>query len=153
MALLETSLTTTSEEMQHPAVQVEKEKPAKLKSPKSSSSAAVFSAKTNHNLSQVVVHGLSAATGCKSVSSSSLASSWANSCVRYHKPISISFLTVGAIMLMTLSVLYWNYYENIHRKMTKKHGVVLDHWGKGTWRALIFLLSATLATLAMRVCY
>ena len=136
MALLETSLTTTTtEEMQRPAVQVEKEKTAKPKSPKSSSTA-VFSAKTNHNLSQVVVHGMSA--GCKSVSSSSLASSWANSCVRYHKPISISFLTVGAIMLMTLSVLYWNYYENIHRKMTKKHGVVLDHWGKGTW-ALIFL--------------
>ena len=51
--------------------------------------------------------------------------------MRYHKPISISFLTVGAIMLMTLSVLYWNYHENIHRRMTKKHGLVLDHWGKG----------------------
>ena len=61
---------------------------------------------------------------------SSHASNWAASCIRYHKPISISFLTVGAIMLMTLSVLYWNYYETVHRRMTKKHGLVLDHWGK-----------------------
>ena len=66
----------------------------------------------------------------KNFSFSSHASNWAASCIRYHKPISISFLTVGAIMLMTLSVLYWNYYETVHRRMTKKHGLVLDHWGK-----------------------
>ena len=55
-----------------------------------------------------------------------------SSCSRCHKPISISFLTIGAIMLLTFSVLYWNYYETMHRRLTKKHGhIILDHWGKG----------------------
>ena len=35
-------------------------------------------------------------------------------------------------MIVTFLVLYWNYYENIHRRMTKKQGFVLDHWGKGS---------------------
>ena len=33
---------------------------------------------------------------------------------------------------MTLSVLYWNYYETVVRRSTKKQGIILDHWGKGS---------------------
>ena len=33
---------------------------------------------------------------------------------------------------MTLSVLYWNYYETVTRRSTKKQSVILDHWGKGS---------------------
>ena len=35
-------------------------------------------------------------------------------------------------MIVTFLVLYWNYYETIHRRMTKKQGFILDHWGKGS---------------------
>jgi hypothetical protein len=33
---------------------------------------------------------------------------------------------------MTLSVLYWNYYETVTRRSTKKQSIILDHWGKGS---------------------
>ena len=36
------------------------------------------------------------------------------------------------VQVMTLSVLYWNYYETAVRRSTKKQGIILDHWGKGS---------------------
>ncbi len=30
-----------------------------------------------------------------------------------------------------MSVLYWNYYETVNRRLTKRQGIILDHWGKG----------------------
>ena len=29
-------------------------------------------------------------------------------------------------------MLYWNYYETVSRRSTKKQSVILDHWGKGS---------------------
>ena len=53
-------------------------------------------------------------------------------CCRYRKPFTVSLISVGLIMFITFLVLYWNYYETIHRRMTKKQGYILDHWGKGS---------------------
>merc|ERR1712062_461132 len=53
-------------------------------------------------------------------------------CCRYRKPFTVSLISVGLIMFITFLVLYWNYYETIHRRMTKKQGFILDHWGKGS---------------------
>ena len=53
------------------------------------------------------------------------------SCLKYKKAIAISGLAFGTIMIMTFSVLYWNYVEAVHRRMAKtKDGPILDHWGK-----------------------
>ena len=53
-------------------------------------------------------------------------------CCRYRRPVIVSLLSVGFLMIVTFLVLYWNYYETIHRRMTKKQGFILDHWGKGS---------------------
>jgi hypothetical protein len=55
------------------------------------------------------------------------------SCLKYRQAIVISTLAFSMIMIMTFSVLYWNYYEALHRRMTKDSqgpGPILDHWGK-----------------------
>ena len=53
------------------------------------------------------------------------------SCLQYRKAVAISGLAFSAIMIMTFSVLYWNYVEALHRRMAKtKDGPILDHWGK-----------------------
>ena len=51
---------------------------------------------------------------------------------RYQKPMAISLFALGFVLVMTLSVLYWNYYETVSRRSTKKQSVILDHWGKGS---------------------
>ena len=87
-------------------------------------------------------------------SSTSTKSAPLSSCIRYHKPISIFLLTIGAIILMTCSVLYWNYYETMNRRQTKQHGrVILDHWGKGAPSELetIMLANQELETNAQRL--
>ena len=53
-------------------------------------------------------------------------------CCRYRRPVIVSLISVGFLMIVTFLVLYWNYYETIHRRMTKKGGFILDHWGKGS---------------------
>ena len=53
-------------------------------------------------------------------------------CCRYRQPAIVSLFSVGFIMIITFLVLYWNYHETIHRRMTKKQGYILDHWGKGS---------------------
>lgn len=35
-------------------------------------------------------------------------------------------------MFITFLVLYWNYNETVHRRLTKKQSYILDHWGKGS---------------------
>ena len=53
------------------------------------------------------------------------------SCLKYRKAIAISGLAFGTIMIMTFSVLYWNYIEAVHRRMANtKDEPILDHWGK-----------------------
>jgi hypothetical protein len=49
-----------------------------------------------------------------------------------QKPLAISLLALTFVLVMTLSVLYWNYYETVSRRSTKKQSVILDHWGKGS---------------------
>lgn len=46
------------------------------------------------------------------------------------RPVIWSTLAVLGTIILTFGVLYWNYSETEHRKMTKKLDVVLDHWGK-----------------------
>ena len=41
-------------------------------------------------------------------------------CCRYRKPAVVSLFSVGLILVITFLVLYWNYYETVHRRMTKK---------------------------------
>ena len=53
-------------------------------------------------------------------------------CCKYRKPFTVSLISVGLIMFITFVVLYWNYYETVHRRLTKKQGYILDHWGKGS---------------------
>ena len=36
-------------------------------------------------------------------------------CCRYRKPACVSLMAVAFLMLVTLSVLYWNYHETMHR--------------------------------------
>ena len=58
-------------------------------------------------------------------------SSSSKSCIRYRKALAISSLAFSTIMIMTFAVLYWNYHEALHRRMTKNvKGPILDHWGK-----------------------
>ena len=45
-------------------------------------------------------------------------------------PLLVSFLTVATTMLVTASILAWNYSETQHRRMTKTPNLILDHWGK-----------------------
>ena len=55
------------------------------------------------------------------------------SCLKYRKAFAISTIAFSTIMIMTFSVLYWNYSEALHRRMTKHSegpGPILDHWGK-----------------------
>ena len=51
---------------------------------------------------------------------------------RYQKPLAVSLFALAFVLVMTLSVLYWNYYETVTRRSTKKQSVILDHWGKGS---------------------
>ena len=53
-------------------------------------------------------------------------------CCRYKRPAVVSLISVGLIMSITFLVLYLNYSETVHRRMTKKQGYILDHWGKGS---------------------
>ena len=53
-------------------------------------------------------------------------------CCRYRKAAMVGSVSVGFIMIITFLVLYWNYHETVHRRLTKKHGYILDHWGKGS---------------------
>ena len=39
-------------------------------------------------------------------------------------------MAVTTTLMVTLSVLFWNYSETKHRRLTKKQSVILDHWGK-----------------------
>ena len=43
-----------------------------------------------------------------------------SSCCRYRKPAIVSLFSVGLILIITFLVLYWNYHETVHRRMTKK---------------------------------
>ena len=45
-------------------------------------------------------------------------------------PMLVSFIAVLATLLVTMSVLFWNYSETKQRRMTKKQSIILDHWGK-----------------------
>ena len=42
----------------------------------------------------------------------------------------VSALAVILTLLVTMSVLFWNYSETKQRRMTKKQSIILDHWGK-----------------------
>ena len=44
-------------------------------------------------------------------------------CCRYRKPFTVSLISVGLIMFITFLVLYWNYYETIHRYLLCTHWV------------------------------
>jgi hypothetical protein len=46
--------------------------------------------------------------------------------------MAVSILALSFVLVMTLAVLYWNYYETVTRRLTKKQSVILDHWGKGS---------------------
>ena len=45
-------------------------------------------------------------------------------------PLIVSFAAVCATLLVTMSVLFWNYSETRQRRLTKKQSIILDHWGK-----------------------
>ena len=45
-------------------------------------------------------------------------------------PILVSMLAILATLIVTMSVLFWNYSETRQRRLTKKQSVILDHWGK-----------------------
>ena len=45
-------------------------------------------------------------------------------------PTLVSFLAVFSTLLVTAAVLFWNYSETRHRRLTKKPNMILDHWGK-----------------------
>ena len=42
----------------------------------------------------------------------------------------VSVVAVVVTLMVTLSVLFWNYSETRTRRLTKKQSVILDHWGK-----------------------
>merc|ERR1719319_388081 len=48
----------------------------------------------------------------------------------YYLPFLVSIMAIIFTLVLTFSVLFWNYSETEHRKMTKKQGLVLDHWGR-----------------------
>ena len=67
-------------------------------------------------------------------------SSSSKSCIRYRKALAISSLAFSTIMIMTFAVLYWNYHEALHRRMTKNvKGPILDHWGKVSLHRHLFI--------------
>merc|ERR1712223_1606841 len=45
-------------------------------------------------------------------------------------PLLVSLLAVCLTLAVTASVLFWNYSETRHRRLTKKPSLILDHWGK-----------------------
>ena len=45
-------------------------------------------------------------------------------------PALVSFLAISTTLLVTASVLFWNYSETRQRRLTKKQSLILDHWGK-----------------------
>lgn len=45
-------------------------------------------------------------------------------------PLLVSLLAVCLTLAVTASVLFWNYTETRHRRLTKKPSLILDHWGK-----------------------
>lgn len=47
----------------------------------------------------------------------------------YLWPGLVSILAISATLLVTLSILHWNYVENYQRKTSKKL-TILNHWGK-----------------------
>ena len=42
----------------------------------------------------------------------------------------VSVVAVAVTLMVTVSVLFWNYSETRTRRLTKKQSVILDHWGK-----------------------
>ncbi|XP_023338189.1 uncharacterized protein LOC111708917 [Eurytemora carolleeae] len=50
---------------------------------------------------------------------------------RYIGPALASIFAVSATLMVTSSVLLWNYTETVQRRNTKKQSLILDHWGKG----------------------
>ena len=42
----------------------------------------------------------------------------------------VSVVAVVTTLMVTVSVLFWNYSETRQRRLTKKQSVILDHWGK-----------------------
>ena len=42
----------------------------------------------------------------------------------------VSVLAISATLVVTLTILHWNYVENNQRKVSKKM-IILNHWGKG----------------------
>ena len=42
----------------------------------------------------------------------------------------VSLVAVVVTLMVTVSVLFWNYSETRTRRLTKKQSVILDHWGK-----------------------
>ena len=42
----------------------------------------------------------------------------------------MSLVAVVVTLMVTVSVLFWNYSETRSRRLTKKASVILDHWGK-----------------------
>ena len=42
----------------------------------------------------------------------------------------LSFFAVATTLLVTASILFWNYSETRQRRLTKKPNLILDHWGK-----------------------
>ena len=66
-----------------------------------------------------------------SLTSNNIHYSSSKTCVKYRNPLFISSIAFSFITIMTFSVLYWNWYETMHRRMTKNpEGPILDHWGK-----------------------
>ena len=45
-------------------------------------------------------------------------------------PALVSFFAVATTLMVTASILFWNYSETRHRRLTKKPNLILDHWGK-----------------------
>ena len=45
-------------------------------------------------------------------------------------PMMVSVLAISTTLIVTLSILHWNYVENTQRKLGKKM-IILNHWGKG----------------------
>uniref|UniRef100_A0A0K2T894 Uncharacterized protein n=1 Tax=Lepeophtheirus salmonis TaxID=72036 RepID=A0A0K2T894_LEPSM len=48
----------------------------------------------------------------------------------FRKAFTTGLITVAVTLCLTFLVLYWNYSETLHRRRTKKEGLILDHWGK-----------------------
>ena len=46
---------------------------------------------------------------------------------RYVCPVLVSVLAISATLIVTMSILHWNYVENNQRKISKKM-IILNHW-------------------------